>query len=790
VTTHSFDLDRAGVAPGIWDPGQQPYAYTSGPSPTGLGDTSFPWLSRRYGNTFPKGGSPNVPSGSEFQTPGLAPTDPQVDWRCRIGGVPRLDVNRPLPAYPPPDPVTGVLDFTNTAKLRQFQAAQTARQGLARDLFLVLVTATNAADPRTTLSPPPRPDKALPWLAQLAVNMVDFIDDDDYVTPFNWGADPLIWTVAAAPPYPDEWVFGIELPRVVINEAYVQQAGPYENVWVELHNTFRTDPTLTDDVLGVRGAARLQVPGGHNVYQLVLANGIDPATAQPRSTLGTVTDFNPPPPPNPNAGPPPIDTRVILPSDGAYAGPNGGNQGFYLLGPRSGGEEVPFPGRGPPDLPMATLSSPGMHFPAAVTVAPTLILRRLACPHFPENDPAQAGYDPTLPYNPFVTVDFMEEVEPNYSNSFGRVQPYAGANFPALRRAQQPVDFPGGQPYPGQPQHTFFQHNAREIWPALPDPARPDQTLQMPFDWPVQLDRPLISPMELLNVPACPPHQVTHRFCGTFTTTAANPVFAPGFATALTPTTGFNGGYPWSIRAGMQLLVDTGAGQETVFVTSVTAGGFTADFTKPHPAGFVVTGAQPYTHLAPWFSQLSRLYRAFEFLETRSRAAGLEAPATFSAGGVGPAPALPSLRTVTPDHMRGVSPSGVPWGIEAGDTLIVDGGPNQESVVVLATTATTFTALFVQTHNPGFTITLTRTGERIPGKININTIWEVEMLRAVCDPQPGNGFTLAQVDALWNDMVSPGNPQARTRGAGGIPGGTDRPFRSLATSFTAGMANT
>jgi hypothetical protein len=131
VTTHSFDLDRAGVAPGIWDPGQQPYASTSGPSPTGLGDTSFPWLSRRYGNTFPKGGSPNVPPGSEFQAPGLAPTDPQVDWRCRIGGVPRLDVNRPLPAFPPPDPVTGVLDFTNPATLRQFQAAQTARQGLA-----------------------------------------------------------------------------------------------------------------------------------------------------------------------------------------------------------------------------------------------------------------------------------------------------------------------------------------------------------------------------------------------------------------------------------------------------------------------------------------------------------------------------------------------------------------------------------------------------------------------------------------------------------------------------------
>jgi hypothetical protein len=384
----------------------------------------------------------------------------------------------------------------------------------------------------------------------------------------------------------------------------------------------------------------------------------------------------------------------------------------------------------------------------------------------------------------------MEQVDPLALASVGRSQPYAGANLPALRRAQQPMVFPGGQSYPAQPQHTFFQHNAREIWPVLPDPARPDQTLQMPFDWPVQLDRPLISPMELLSVPACPPHQFTHRFCSTFTTTVSNPVFTPGFNTVAVATTGYSGGYPWSIHAGMQLLIDSGARQEAVYVTAATAAGFTANFTKPHPAGFTVTGAQPHTHVAPWFSQLSRLYRAFEFLETRSRAAGLEAPTAHSSGGVGLLSALPGLRTITPDHMRGVSASGVPWSIETGDTLAIDAGASQENVVVLATTATTFTALFVQTHNAGFPITLTRTGERIPGKININTIWDVETLRAICDPQPGNGFTLAQVDALWNDLNSPANPQARTRGAGGVPSSNDRPFRSLATSFTAGGPST
>jgi hypothetical protein len=769
VTTHSCDLDRAGAAPRIWDPALQPYTYAGGPAPAGLGNTAFPWLSQRYGTP---------PPGSEFGTPGL----------------PRLDVNRPLPDYPPPDPATGALDLSTPATLRRFQAATAARQGLARDLFLTLVNSTGAADPRTTRAPPAVPDPALRWLAQLAVNMVDFIDSDDYVTPFNWGGDPLIWTTSASPPYPGEWVFGTELPRVVLNEAFVEYVGGFENVWAELHNTFRTDATLADDVLGVRGAARLQVPGGHNVYQLVTAHGIDPATGRPAGVLSTVADFSPPSPPYPPADPalpPPADPRVILPSDGGYAGPNRGNRGFYLLGPRlPGGAAVAFPGTGPPTPPVATLSSPSMRIPAAIPFPPTLILRRLACPHFRENDPTRPGYDPALPYNPFVTVDYMERVEPDSLHSYGRVQPYAGANLPALRRVQQPLVFPGGQPYPGQPQHTFFQHNAREIAPVLPNPARPGQTLQQPFDWPVQLDRPLISPLELMSVSACPPHLFTHRFCQTFSAAALGSVTAQGAATVAAPTRGFSGSYPWAIQAGMLLDVDTGPRQETVTVLAADAAGFTAVFTQPHAAGFTFTGPQPQTHLVPWFNQTNRLYRVFEFLETRSLAAGLEAPSTASTTGVAATLPLPCSVTVTPARMRGVSAGGVPWSIEPGDTLVIHGGPSQENVVVRATTPTQFTAVFVQPHSTGFSITLTRTGERVPGKININTIWDVDTLRAVCDPQPGNHFTLAQVGAIWDDLASPANPAARTRGPGGMPSGQDHPFRGMAPPFTAGGPST
>src|SRR5207302_6640359 len=111
-------------------------------------------------------------------------------------------------------------------------------------------------------------------------------------------------------------------------------------------------------------------------------------------------------------------------------------------------------------------------------------------------------------------------------------------------------------------------------------------------------------------------------------------------------------------------------------------------------------------------------------------------------------------------------------------------------VVVTATTAGRFTATFVQEHAPGFTITHTRTGDRIPGKININTIWDPETLRALCDPQPANGFTPADLDAIWNQIVSTTNPNARTTGPGGMPGAADRPFQSLAAPFVFGAADT
>jgi hypothetical protein len=126
----------------------------------------------------------------------------------------------------------------------QFKYAQTARQNLAKDIYSVLLLVTGAPDPNnipgiTTAAPQFEPAR---WLAQLAVNIVDFIDNDDFSTPFNWFTDK---SGTTPQPY---FVYGTEPSRVVINEAYAQWDNDFAdntlrlatkyklNTWAELHN--------------------------------------------------------------------------------------------------------------------------------------------------------------------------------------------------------------------------------------------------------------------------------------------------------------------------------------------------------------------------------------------------------------------------------------------------------------------------------------------------------------------------------------------------------------------------
>src|SRR5439155_1358551 len=145
-------------------------------------------------------------------------------------------------------------------------------------------------------------------------------------------------------------------------------------------------------------------------------------------------------------------------------------------------------------------------------------------------------------------------------------------------------------------------------------------------------------------------------------------------------------------------------------------------------------------------------------------------------GPVTNAPVLPSARTVTPRQgpaaaptqgMFGLSPSGVPWCIQPGSVLVIDrGNPTEETVEVTAVNpaGTTFTAIFRQTHAANASIILTSTGDRIPGKININTVYDQhEVVEGLADGRPAGQGSNAYTDG--NPPPVPNNvyDSARTR---------------------------
>src|SRR5262245_9689117 len=198
---------------------------------------------------------------------------------------------------------------------------------------------------------------AVRWLAQLSVNIVDFIDRDDFSTPFQWR--------------PGEWVYGVEQPRLVLTEAYAEIANDptdpktggkatkdYKvNFWVELYNPWWNMPTngngwvsnngsqdgvlpnITPDFLtnpahpsnGDNHVARLKIDQSgsnpaYSPYTVVIATqnaGLrKPNNVQgdpdPNSVKTTVNDFTPEPPP---AGQPaPVVNHRIVRPKASYGG--------------------------------------------------------------------------------------------------------------------------------------------------------------------------------------------------------------------------------------------------------------------------------------------------------------------------------------------------------------------------------------------------------------------------------------------------------------------------------------
>src|SRR5262249_29857063 len=98
----------------------------------------------------------------------------------------------------------------------------------------------------------------------------------------------------------------------------------------------------------------------------------------------------------------------------------GGEQGFFLIRPQNAmGAPITFPGTGAGDVPTANLdlSTQSMSVkipvtdlgdPAVAGKGVDILLRRLACPHIPANDPNSGTFDATKPLNPYITVDYVQ----------------------------------------------------------------------------------------------------------------------------------------------------------------------------------------------------------------------------------------------------------------------------------------------------------------------------------------------------------------------------------------------
>ncbi|MFL5329637.1 MAG: hypothetical protein ACJ8C4_12060 [Gemmataceae bacterium] len=183
-------------------------------------------------------------AGSAGATAGLNDNPPKAlsyDGRSRIAAMlGRIDLNRPLRPYP--NLVLSNGKYYNTTAgtyAQQLKDANDDRQAFAADIFRVLRLAVGAphipelGEPAATTPLTSAQYYQLQWLAQLAANIVDYIDEDDVMTKFVWinanGTTQINLAGTTGTFKPGDsaaaltnYVFGVEMPKVVLNEAYME----------------------------------------------------------------------------------------------------------------------------------------------------------------------------------------------------------------------------------------------------------------------------------------------------------------------------------------------------------------------------------------------------------------------------------------------------------------------------------------------------------------------------------------------------------------------------------------
>jgi hypothetical protein len=774
VTTHSFDMNQAGVVPYVYNVQGQPNLLPgTDPTRAPVGAAlPYPNPAWRVPGQLPAGMSLGYPY-NEFRS---------NDWRALTAAsvsasdVARLDLNRALSRYPSytgatsydgrfdpinptpyvppaPSPDAPYLTIRN-----QFNNGRTTRHTFADAIYRRLLQITGLPPVRIPLRPTDEELAPRRWLAQLAVNIVDYLDEDDISTAFNFyterdaypsgrrsprlnpqtgeiipgdppfdiGAlsrrDPSDPRSEEDPEFPRYWVFGTELPKVVVNEVLVEHQPPanpapgdrYQvNVWVELLNTMQVLPTTNVGLLRQDGfPIRLNMPAlqlpvlsdsrdefntprpqasqAYAPYKVVVANRImsrrDPnGNVLNDNVLGTPDriraqtddrDFQRPAK-RMDGTDQRAHTAPAVPSP--YIDSQGGTTGspFFLLGPlvedaRNTIKGVRDGGRVPDATPI--IKSPNLSYKVTVNTdrvpepndgpeGVTVLLRRLANPH--------------LPHNPNRTIlTFQNQVIGFFQ---GRLVTTTVENI-TLNPWYNPyvtVDYLEANPLndTGNPDNVYASRGKRQPYASYVKRASVPGTAITP-DSPVA-DQQLVVPPP----PPDPPLKTIHNFG------QMNVPLPP------------NERYEWLVHLDRELI----SPMELLHVSGYPPHLLTQKFISPPPND--PAALAPFQHYVPWFDQdlagtntSHRLYRFFEHVQCYDRVAGTSA-----------------------------------------------------------------------------------SGLRVPGNVNINSIWDLEVFKAVCDPAAAgapnpNYFTEAQIDQIFAQMMTRRSP-------GGAPRPGDQPFWGMAVGL-------
>jgi hypothetical protein len=842
VTTLSMEVNQPGMSPWMWNADQTnattgAFLYANQVQGPRAGDD--PIASRApWGNPSPfpdpmTNRTAGIPFNSEFGVPspqtGLQVYQ-QSAWRAVTNGVNppfntnilglgaplpasaltaikpflgKLDLSRPLQPYPNQilptiirfDDDTPMAGDPQGRTIRQvYLAAQLDRQTLAWDIYRLLKKLTGIPSVATPATPTEADLMPRRWLAQLAVNIVDFIDSDDISTPLNFYPDPLYDTpatdagIGSNPPPPPPpapgvpsnppvlipatatqpavyetlkyWVFGVEMPRVLLNEVFVEyndpptatSTPPYPlniNVWAELFapmpNTVSATVDQTDAapvLLAVpQGAAPAQTP--YAPYRIVIADTAAAATGGPLLPRPLAAGFG-----NDNiiGTPDTLRRQTDDPTDptttaflGTYYTATLG-QGTLTAGAAAAMNPQTFlvvgPGANAKPAGPAPLGFSDQHLSATYTTLPTIPSQ---LPNGTVCVPSQAmSYQVQVTKNALTgAITWAPDDRTNGLSLL--VRRLSNPRMPPNNNPADPqfnpyvtIDYLHGIPFSN---NNYKNGNGQYYWSyGKLQPYAADPNLDVPQG-------------QTAAPPAAPPPPKTGETAHTLGQQnvwgQANAVVAP-FLAANQPNPAYPA-YDWLVHLDRALVspiellnVCFYHPHELThrFVVPSTGAPITA---APFPAQWKYkhTGLGPWydeilklTRNGAWFDQTSRLYRFLEFVEVFDRAYGMPADGAFGQG----------TATVT---VNGVQ------------------------------------------YNFPYNYGISSIGRR-PGRVNINTVWDLEILNALLDPQTSNYFTASDIqNFIYPNLLNGRSPNYQTAITNGTPlqalSQLDRPFTSMAS---------